>query len=63
MWTVIYMAQDRDNVENIKQLLEKKEVMTRIRALKKSDENYFYELLVPSAEVCCAHGLMLEADF
>lgn len=62
MWTVIYMAQDRDNVEKMRRLISENGVITKLRALKKSDESYCYEILVPSAEVCLAHSLILETE-
>ena len=62
MWTVIYMAQDRENVEQIRKLIEDNKVITKIRTLKKSEEDYCYEILVPSSEVCLALGLILETE-
>lgn len=57
------MAQDKDNVERIRKLISDSDIITKVRTLKKSDESYCYELLVPSAEVCLAHNLMLETEF
>ena len=62
MWTVVYMAQDRDNVAQIRRAIEDNNIITKVRALKKSDENYCYEILVPASEVCMAHGLILETE-
>lgn len=62
MWTVVYMAQDRENAEQICKVIENNNIITRIHTLKKSDENYCYEILVPASEVCLAHGLILETE-
>lgn len=56
------MAQDRDNVAQIRKAIEDNNIITKVRALKKSDENYCYEILVPASEVCMAHGLILETE-
>lgn len=62
MWTVVYMTQDSVNVEEIRTLLEASKIISKVRALKKSDESYCYEILVPASEVCLAHGLILETE-
>lgn len=56
------MTQDKENAEQIRRVIEDSGVITKIRALKKSDENYCYEILVPASEVEQAHGLILEAE-
>lgn len=56
------MAQDRENVEQIRRLIESNNVITKVRTLKKSEEDYCYEILVPASEVCIAHGLILETE-
>lgn len=62
MWTVVYMTQDRDNAMQIRNAVESGKIITKIRALKKSEENYCYEILVPASEVEEAHSLILETE-
>ena len=62
MWTVIYMAQNKETANQIRQLIEDKKIITKIRSLRKSEEDYCYELLVPASEVSMAHGCILEAE-
>ena len=62
MWTVVYMTQDKENAEQIRKALEDGEIITKIRSLKKSEENYCYEILVPATEVERAHELILVAE-
>lgn len=62
MWTVIYMAQDKGIVDKMKAIIEDSKIITKVRALKKSEENYCYEILVPASEVCDALGLVLETE-
>lgn len=56
------MTQDRENALQIRKALEDGEILTKIRALKKSDESYCYEILVPSTEVDKSHEKILEAE-
>lgn len=62
MWTVVYMTQSGENAFQIQKALEDGKIITKIRALKKSDENYCYEILVPATEVDESHGLILTAE-
>ncbi len=56
------MTQDKENAEQIRKALEDGEIITKIRSLKKSEENYCYEILVPATEVEKAHELILVAE-
>ena len=62
MWTVIYMAQNKDIVKQIREIIENKKIITKLRSLRKSEEDYCYEILVPESEVSVAHGCILEAE-
>ena len=63
MWTVVYMAQSLETVEKLRSLLKSGRILTKIRALKKSDEEHCcYEILVPAAEIPQAHDLILEYE-
>lgn len=62
MWTVVYMTQDRENSLQIMKILEDNEIITKIRTLKKSDESYCYEILVPSTEVDKSHEMIFAAE-
>lgn len=62
MWTVIYMAQSKEILNQIRKIIEDKKIITKIRSLRKSEEDYCYELLVPASEVSAAHGCILEAE-
>lgn len=62
MWTVVYMTQDKDNALQIREILEKDDILVKMRSLKKSEADYCYELLVPETEMCRAHGNILEAE-
>lgn len=57
MWTVIYMAKDEELILSLKEKLVAGKVMTMLRT---RDE--FFEILVPSAEVDRAHGIIIETE-
>lgn len=56
------MTQDRDNALQIRTVLEETGIIIKMRALKKSEADYCYEILVPEGEVCEAHEIILEAE-
>lgn len=62
MWTVIYMAQSKEAIEQMKQIMNDNKIITKIRAMKKSEEDLCYEILVPASEICDAQGLILENE-
>ncbi|MDD2573559.1 MAG: hypothetical protein WCS98_08010 [Bacillota bacterium] len=52
MWTVVYMAADRETAERIKDILEEECILVKIRPGQKCSccEGY-YEVLVPESEI------------
>lgn len=56
------MTQDKENEEQVREALAGGKIITKLRTLKKSDENYCYEILVPATEVNMAHSLILETE-
>jgi len=62
MWTVIYMAQSKESVEKMRKLIEDNGILTKVRALKKSEQDYCFEILVPASEVFPAQDLILETE-
>lgn len=63
MWTVIYMAQIRERAEKLRELLENKGIIVKIRCSGccNKDANGCFELLVPSAEFNEAQDIMFES--
>lgn len=52
MWTVVYMAPDRETADRIMELLEKEGILVKIRPVQKcSCEDGDYEVLVPESEI------------
>ena len=64
MWTVVYMAQNREMVTKLQQTLEKEGLLVKVRPVNKTSENDdYYEVLVPESEVEEAHNIIIETGF
>lgn len=64
MWTVVYMAQNEQSAFGVQQLLEKNDLIVKMRSLKDEESvSDCYELLVPEAEVQQALSLIIDKDF
>ena len=65
MWTVVYMAQSIDVAESVRHLLEKNNLIVKMRSLRGEDEtsSACCELLVPESEVQQALSLIIDANF
>jgi menaquinone-dependent protoporphyrinogen IX oxidase len=65
MWTVVYMAQTKEIVMKLQQILEKEGLLVKIRPVSKNTENNdnYYEVLVPESEVEEAHSIIIDTGF
>lgn len=65
MWTVVYMAQSKEVVLKLQQVLEKEGLLVKIRPVSKNTENNdnYYEVLVPESEVEEAHSIIIDTGF
>lgn len=57
MWTIVYMAKNHGEVELLKKGLKDNDIISIVR---KHDD--FYEVLVPSLEVCSAHNIIIDTE-
>lgn len=57
MWTAVYMTKNQGSASALKKLLMDNNIIAKIR---KSDE--YYEILVPSSEVCQAHNIIIDTE-
>ncbi len=62
MWMVVYMAQGKRQVERISEALANEGVLIKIQPVSKNtdEEEGFFEVLVPEAEVEEAHTIIYE---
>ncbi len=65
MWTVVYMAQSKEIVIKLQQILESEGLLVKIRPISKNPENEdnYYEVLVPESEVEEAHSIIIDTGF
>lgn len=64
MWTVVYMAQNKENIEKLQHILEEKNILVMVRSVNREDENEdgYYELLVPESEVEQTHSIIIDEE-
>lgn len=62
MWTVVYLAKNKKLAEKISGRISQEGVLAKIQPVNKNveDENDYYEVLVPEAEVEEAHSILFE---
>ncbi|NLU51390.1 MAG: hypothetical protein GXX10_00760 [Clostridiaceae bacterium] len=64
MWTVVYMAQNKDVAERLKSILEEDGILVRINPISRKEKaDDYFELSVPESEVEEAHGIIIEKGF
>lgn len=65
MWTVVYMAQSKEIATKLQELLTTEGILVKIRPISKNHDNNdnYYEVLVPEAEVEEAHTVIIEKGF
>ncbi len=65
MWTVIYIARNKENALALQKALEKEGILVKLRTACKDDseEENCYEVLVPAAEVEEAHSIIIDIGF
>jgi len=64
MWTVVYMAQNKDIAEKLKSVLEEGGILVRINPVSRKEKtDDYFEVSVPEAEVEEAHGIIIEKGF
>ena len=64
MWTVIYMAQVKERAGKLRELLEEKGIIVKVRSsgAGTDDAGGCFELLVPAAEFNEAQDIMFESE-
>lgn len=64
MWTVVYMAQSKENIEKLQHILEEKNILVMVRSVNREYENEdgYYELLVPESEVEQTHSIIIDEE-
>lgn len=65
MWTVVFMAQSREIALELQDILKAEGILVKLHAICKNSDNEdnYFEVLVPEAEVEEAHGVIIENGF
>lgn len=65
MWKVVYMTQTKDIADHIHDLLAEEGFLIKIKPVYKnvSDQENYYEILVPQTEVQEVHTILMENGF
>lgn len=65
MWMVVYISQTKEQAEKIRELLEKANILVKIRSVNQSENEKFgcYEIMVPESELDEAHGIIISEIF
>lgn len=64
MWTEVYFSQSEDKVQRLKEILDKAEIISRVRCFDEegSPVRKCFKVLVPGTELNEAQELMVESD-
>lgn len=63
MWTVVYVAKNREVAEHLVKNLDANGLLTKTNVLGTDEKNTLFEILVPESEVEKAHTLIIDLDF
>lgn len=65
MWRVVYMAQSKVIADHISDILNKEGFMVKIKPVYKniSDEDNYYEILVPQTEAQEVQDILMENGY
>ncbi|OGO77333.1 MAG: hypothetical protein A2Y23_02865 [Clostridiales bacterium GWB2_37_7] len=65
MWTVVYLAKNKKEAEKMSALITQEGVLVKIQPITKgaNEEDSYYEVLVPEAEVEEAHSILIELGY
>lgn len=63
MWTVIYMAQTKDSVLKVQEILAGSNLPVRVRPVGEGAESGYFEILVPETEAQLAHTILIQNGY
>lgn len=64
MWTVVYMAQNKEIAEKLKSVLETEGILVKVNPVSQKEKNdNCFEISVPEGEVEEAHSIIIEKGF
>jgi len=61
MWTVVYMASNKDIAEKVKEYLTKESLLVKVRPVYNNPcKDSYYEVMVPESEIEEAHSILYQ---
>ncbi len=65
MWTVVYIAQNKEIATRLQEILQQEGLLVKIRPIAKNnqDSDNYYEIVVPESEVSEAHSVIIEKGY
>jgi hypothetical protein len=63
MWTVIYMAQNKEPVLKVQQILTQANVAVKVRPVGGGADDGYFEILVPETEAQLAHKILMRNGY
>lgn len=63
MWTVIYMAQTKESVLKVQELLSSSNLAVRVRPVGNGTDDGYFEILVPETEAQLAHTILIKNGY
>ena len=63
MWTVIYMAQTKDSVLKVQEMLTAASLAVRVRPMGEGADDGFFEILVPETEAQLALTILIKNGY
>jgi hypothetical protein len=63
MWTVIYMAQSKESVLKVQEILAEASLAVRAKPVGEGADDGYFEILVPETEVQLAHAILIRNGY
>ncbi len=63
MWTVIYMAQTKESVLKVQEILTEASLAVRVKPVGEGSDDGYFEILVPETEAQLAHAILIRNGY
>ena len=63
MWTVIYMAQTKESVLKVQEMLAEESLAVRVKPVGEGADDGYFEILVPETEAQLAHTILIRNGY
>lgn len=63
MWTVIYIAQTKEQVLKVQSVLTESSLAVKVKPVGKGSDDGYFEILVPETESQLAHTILIRNGY